>query len=247
MQTDIEVAFALSDQILAAGSVGYYSLELPLDPWVDKAPEYRRQYLLLRPNPAFTIRAGRFFPGYGLMIADHTANIRQGLFWPQGGESTNVEIGWYNQGGEVITSYSAKDDKLGRPSAGVLRASLYLGKTNQLGLSLYYDEEKSYSGGFFAIVGALNPVFYMGEVDAKGSEGKPSIFVYQKLGLEVYKGLFVLLTRQDTFKDEGRTTKGSGGLQVFPFPHFETLLSIESYESGGEVSTGYSILGHYYL
>lgn len=237
MQSDIELALRLSDQVAFVGAGGYYGVPLPEWDYKPK-PEARRAYLLLSPQPWLTLRAGKFMPGWGLMIPDHTANIRGGFRWPQGSETNNLELGLYSKFGEVILTADEKGNRYTRLVA-------YATDKTQAGLSY---TEGAY--GFF-LVTALGPKAYAmaefdseSEVEIKGNIGtlKTNQFFWGQLAGELGKSFWLLGNYSVTLEND-RQTIYSYGFQWFPFPHFELFGKLQTEQT----KATYLLMGHYYL
>lgn len=197
----------------------------------------------MRPKSGWTVRVGRYMPGYGLMIADHTTNIRGGLFWPQGAESENLEIGYMDRAGEILATYLQRRDG---SEAIIGRASKFVGSSSQLGLSVFSSDDAK-SAGLFAMIGFSKSFWAMAEVDYKLAE-KPLIVEFEQIGVEILSGIMALGTRQATyFPHDENIYKHGFGLQIFPFPHFEFLTAVDRTIEGDQKTTTCSLLSHYYL
>jgi hypothetical protein len=247
MQSDLEIALHAGPRISVAGSWGYYGIPLPVNLLGDEAePESRRYYVIIKPYHWISLRAGKFLPAYGLMIPDHTVNIRAGLFWPQGSETLNTEIGLWQEWGEVVATHSIADPLSGTLASDTLRASVYLGKSYQVGISGHKAESAS-SVGLFTIAGITKKLFILAEADYKTTQDTQVYQLWATTGLELFKSFIVLVNGFATIQ-ETSTAMGFGyGFQWFPFPHFELLAKIESLRNDrGHVST-YVLMGHYYL
>ncbi len=246
MQSDLEIALHAGPRITVAGTYGYYGIPLPVNLLEEVKAESRRHYVLVKPYNWISIRAGKFFPAYGLMVADHTVNIRAGLFWPQGSESLNTEIGLWQEWGEVVATHSIADPLSGKQASDTLRASIYLGKSYQVGVSGHSTEGAS-SFGLFTIAGITKKLFILAEADYKTTADTGVYQLWGTGGLELFKSFIVLVNGFATVQETSKTLGFGYGFQWFPFPHFELLAKIESLRNDrGSVST-YVLMGHYYL
>ena len=108
MQNDVELALG-TEEVTFAATYGRYGDD-------GTPPESRRNYVLWRPSPYFSARAGRFFPAYGLGIPDHTAATRGPLGFGEGKESVNAELGGHADFGELFVTGAAGDGSLFRAS-----------------------------------------------------------------------------------------------------------------------------------
>ena len=227
MQTDGEIALLLSDQIAAVGSAGVYGEERKF--------ASRRHYLLLTPKPSFTLRFGKFFPAFGIMVPDHTAITRKTLGFEQGFESYNLEASITGKGGEFfITAVLGKDGELQSQSEKglTLRGAIYAGKSSQVGMSFLYltgKDQARFAFGPYALIGWDEKLYSLTEFDLQYILTEDYVETYRKsqvglnqVGYELFKG-FHLLANLEYYSDV-TTSNGVGiGAQWFPRPHFEFL------------------------
>lgn len=248
MQADLEVALHLSDQISIVGSAGVYNLPLPLEPFIDVEYVSKKHYLLLKPSKRFSLRAGTFMPAYGLLLDDHSANIRQGLFFGSSGERLNLELGLYGSKGEVIAALVLPDEEKNKIGAFAGRASWYINAKNQLGFSLFYQEDDSLAAGVFLMT-SLGPLYSLSEYDIKYIPDPFAInyYTYSRLGAEIIEGLniFILYTNTSTATQDISTL--GYGFQLMPFPHLEILGKYESSRLNKQESVNYLLMFHYYI
>jgi len=230
MQTDGELAILLSDQIALVGSAGVYGEEREF--------QSRRHYLLLTPNPAFTLRFGKFFPAYGIMGPDHTAITRKTLGFEQGFESYNLEASLTGKKGEVfITAVLGRDEELASQSEKglILRGAAYVGKASQVGMSFLYlmgKEQARFAFGPYALIGWDEKLYSLTEFDLQYILTGDYVETYRKsqvglnqVGYQLFRG-FHLLANLEYYSDEA-TSNGFGiGAQWFPRPHFEFLWTL---------------------
>jgi hypothetical protein len=243
MQADLEVAVHLSKQVTFSGSAGLYGPELPVDPFKEYEPEFRRYYMLLKPQPWLTLRSGKFFPAYGLMIADHTANIRK-TFWPQGSESENIEVGVFTEFGEIISTIITPDPTRGRfRAAYTSRLVGYLGKYTSIGVSGYTNNDNVQAAGAHLVLGIKKKYWLLAELDAVTQDQTMDNHIWVSGSWEMYRSF---ITSARWFYTGGRSEPVNGyelGLQWFPFPHYE--VSLDTRSSNNTLS--YVLIGHYYF
>jgi len=96
MQADLELGLRLTPNLFLVPSAGVYNNGQQF--------ESRRHYVLLNLNEQTSIRAGRFFPAYGVLFPDHTLYTRKGMGFDQGNESYNVEFSYKANEGEVFVT-----------------------------------------------------------------------------------------------------------------------------------------------
>lgn len=238
MQADAEAAVSPVPGVWLAASAGIYGEE--------QRREYRRNYLLIA-NDNISLRAGRFFPAYGVMHPDHTAANRGGIGWNQGTESFNAEAAMRNSWGElVVTSLLSSPEQTRMGSDGYLfdatepglaaRGSLYLGKSLVVGGSYWYGENQTESwlvAGPFLMWGLTRHLYLLAELDRRqdldGMTGALSHrdLSWSMLGYEVYRGVHVR-----ALHEYERGSRWSLELQLLPVPHAEILYKAQLVSTG---------------
>lgn len=224
----------------------------------------------------FVVRAGRFFPRYGLMIANHTSPIRRGLGFEQGNETDQLEVTFTSEMLEatVYRDFGRKlrmkgDDSDSNeafdPGFGLTAATL-IGTSSRLGMSyrhVAHDDTVDQWAGPYAAIGFTPTTFVLAEVDQRatitrhpdGDEPKiaRSAVSHLKVGHEFVTGWVTYALHEANVPNISaqNTRKDTFGLgsQWFPRPHFE----IEGFygyllqrQTYSYAAVGYLIL-HYYL
>lgn len=258
MQADVEAAVPLTPGVTAVVSGGQYAKNLDGDVALDS----RRYYLLMAFNDKLSLRAGRFFAAYGIMIEDHTAATRQGLGFNEGQESFNFELVAKNQRGEISVTTIATTSGVSPvtfSSKGVVadqngivgRATAYVGKGSQVGISgLYIKTITTGAGsqrvafGPFANIGITDHLYLMMEVDAQHKDkNPPKVYSYNLLGYELFKGFHLGATYQRRVVQDEVGAK----IQWFPRPHFEITGAYSRAYNPLFISDTATLLAHYYL
>ena len=265
MQADVEVAVPLTPGVVAVVSGGQYAKNLDGDAEL----AMRRYYLLMALNEKFSVRAGKFFPAYGLMIEDHTAATRQGLGFNENHETYNFEAVAKNQRGEIsvttmatssgVNPVTVSDSGIIADQNGIVaRATAYLGRASQVGFSGLYiktitpgSAAQRVAFGPFVNIGFTSSVYLMAEVDTQHKDkDPPKIYSYSLLGYELFKGFHIGATYERVVSQDRAGAK----LQWFPRPHFEITGAYSRSYSGLGTNAGpvflsdtATILAHYYL
>lgn len=243
MQADLEVAGHLGKMLTFTALAGVYGNTVPFDDDTELELEHRRYYALFRPKRDMTIRAGRFFPAYGLMIADHSAPIRGGLWWPQGAETYNLEIGVYREFGEFIITMARDPGETGIPSYQTGRLVAYVGSNSNVGISYYSDEEGNESIGIHSVWGWTKKLWTMAEFDTKTVDFETDGILWMSTSWEAFRGLVGSVKYHAQIQGEEVTQTAGLGLQWFPMPHYE--ISVDSYAR--EEYESYILISHYYF
>lgn len=204
----------------------------------------RRHWLgvLMGPDSAkdrLQLRAGRFFPAYGLNIAEHVAATRKLLGFDQEQESYNLEFSYL---GEEWSG--AATAIVGRPDLSVSGAGEGLAFQIARGFGKHkagvnamiatrdtgVPTDRSWMTGAFATLGFTPKLYALAELDLlKRNDGNLGYVHYAKLGWEFVSGVHLL-----ALQDYGKPSLGSSdrfqesygtGLQYFPRPHWDLLVT----------------------
>ncbi len=221
----------------------------------------RRHYAIFKPSDAsaWSFRAGRFIPAFGLNLADHAIATKAGIGLGQGIESYNLEAAWIGEQVDVFLTAN-----FGRPGedreAGVAaRAGLNLGDRAKVGGSYSFGRNSlgtRHLVGSYALVGFSESAFLLAEFDwqflsrAAGNTSGPAS--YFRLDYEVFKGVHVYTSAEIARTNAAQpTTYAAGvGLQFFPRPHFEFRTQ---YDKRRDAFTNHQLadygwlMFHYYL
>ncbi len=211
------------------------------------------------------VRAGRFYPAYGLNIPDHPVITRQNLGFDQNQETYNAEFALLK---ETFNVYATA--LLGRPDAldlrarrgAALQASVAVGASAKVGVSGYtgtlYDNDavnRRNLLGAHAIVGITPHHYVLFEVDGTQSDATQwGVANYAKFGWEFSQGIHVYATEEFahfSFKDSRSLYHSfGGGIQYFPRTHWEFLLGAARQRTlalESEFETQAWLMMHYYL
>lgn len=233
----------------------------------------RRVSVRLDVGESLVLRAGRFAPRYGLMIANHTSPIRQGLGLDQDSDEDQVEATWVSETFEVALSRGfgrplelpVPDDPAADVTAYSLTGAYALRDKTRLGASYRRTRASDFTthtAGTFLASELGDSAFLLAEVDQKAvvrddADVAPhitrSVMSHARVGFEVYRGVLPYVLHEVAFKDitEGDTradTYGYGA-QWFPRPHFELDAfagHVLSRATNSYASVAYLLL-HYHL
>jgi hypothetical protein len=244
MQAEAQTALYLSDQITIAGSYGIFSIpakEFVADVKKKEKYELSNYYLMLKPNPVYALRAGMFVPAYGLRIADHTASIRSGLYFPARAAKLGGEAILFSEYGEAsIGSFVTPDGDF-----VAARLAIYLGKNNQVGASYYGSMTQGYAAGGFGFFG-IGSFYAMGELDFQNSVAGKRFVGYAKIADELVKGVHVYTIHDKVWQTDGtRPNRITFGVQIFPVPHYELTFELKNYER--PIERTYLLMNHIYF
>lgn len=211
------------------------------------------------------LRAGRFFPAYGIQIPEHNFVTRKGLAFNPGQERVALEGTWtdeqYQFTGTVLFQRAQFNEYV--PEKGyILQASKVFGKNSRGGINMYrstltqagVDTKQSFEG-LFALIGWNEKVTTLIQADRlhmpDGSTGFLDLF---KLSYEWTTGLQVALFQQYSNSDTQKTDPHleSYGLEAyyFPFPNFTLSGSLSKQKDSAELDeyqTKAWLVAHFYL
>lgn len=199
----------------------------------------RRHYVLL-PLPiigkGFSLRAGKFYRNYGLMIPDHTSEIRRGIGLDQNSETYNAEFNYQTEEyGVALTAVGGRpdDDEVIADKGVGLTASRFFSSKYKVGLSYFYGNTSEDVGrelyGLFWALGFTEHLYWLGEIDRQrlapeDSELIEGFATYNRVGYQIFQGFDLYLAHQ-TKKSDSRSSKLDvqkigPGLQWSPRPHW---------------------------
>lgn len=238
MQADLELALVFG-QFTFVGLGGFYGLgysETPSKVFENDSPEleYRRYFAKVQVNDNTIIRAGKFFPNFGLMLDDHTERIRTAAGYGQNQERNNFEAGFYSPLFSLIASVSYVENEI--IPTEIIKLETYIGKRTNASISLQSHSENGDDLAFALATGFTRNWYLLGEVLLKNLMDMQD-FYYLRSGYEVYRGLIPY------FKyTEDERQAWSYGLQLLPFTHFELLLETTLAKEYGDLT----IITNYY-
>lgn len=211
-----------------------------------------------------SVRSGRFYPRFGLMMPQHTSNVRAGLGFDQGAENLNAEVTWITESDDVSLTrlFGARPQELeGSREKGWAAAWAHqIFNKHRVGvsaLSTDLDGTKRTAYGLNGIFALNDKWFVMSEADRQRHERdgleRNELLVYSRLGFEPVQGVVPFLQVENSAPDlkdlKSRFDSCALGTQWYPRPHFDfeaslgTLLKHTDYTY---VAVGYLLI-HYYL
>jgi hypothetical protein len=228
MQADLEGAVTLGNFTVLA-TAGYLEAE---DAFVS-----RRHFAQYRISDTLAVRAGKFFPVFGLMNAEHASFVRQRNGFDQSQESYNLEASYVGEAWSAFLAgiLASTDRALYEGETGIsASASRFFGNRFKLGASILRasseDGVDRTLGGIHAALGFTSRFFYLGELDLTRVSQTDGWSSYQKLDYEPIQGVHFFVTDEFTDPDrnsEGYTHRYGPGFQFFPRPHVELQLQAQ--------------------
>lgn len=216
-----------------------------------------KYYGLLQITDEWAVRAGRFFPTFGVPFSDHVMVTKKAMRLNPFRQFDTIETNYFLENWSFFLSasqtqpYSAasKQEKLWTGTAAYNFSERY-----KVGISHWRGKTPTDHRNATAVFGILGftPRFYnITEVDYITSAGKDSLAGLTQFAYEVFKGFIPYLQYQhshDNLKDSKTLTRYYGaGLRFFPRPHFEFSFLYERIQNPTDWSTDAYLLGHYYF
>lgn len=261
MQRDFEAALTVG-KVTVAGTLGAEDrLQNGKADFIS-----RRHYVIYQATDLVSLRAGRFYPNFGLYIPDHFTAIRRGLGWDYNQETYNLEAGWQNDKWNFFATgiFGRVDDPNVKREKGLaLTVARNPSETSKYGASYYYgetDEITNHYVGPWAILGFTKNFFMLAQLTATRSwpyQNKGAhwgLKDYLRLNYELVQGFHVFLTQEFSQANlKVGTTRGDTlglGVQWFPRPHWELQTQYLKVYSGNLTSLPNErlmFLLHFYL
>ncbi len=266
MQADIEAAVHVG-KVTVVGAIGWKGNSDTLKNDSDLIS--RRHYAIYALTDRYSVRAGRFYPVFGTMAAEHRLPTRREIGFDQGKESYNLEFASQTEFGSTFFTpiFGKREGGTNSDEYGfAVSQNFILGGNSRVGGSFLYGKgvrqrayETRYLLGPNAIVSLSKQFFWIGEYDVEvrdRGEGKTTdrgIYQYQKLTYEPIQGVqFSML--QDFRKTNvlDPNTQGWSLGPVFdwyPRPHLDFQLSASRIFLPEAVPNSWAYAGvfHYYL
>ncbi|MBP9708140.1 MAG: hypothetical protein KBD78_10875 [Oligoflexales bacterium] len=231
MQAEVELAFQVWNGLQIVGSFGSY----------DNHSDSQQHYLLYQYNDNWVFRAGRFMPAFGLQIAEHTASTRKHIFFDEGNESFNAEVGYIDEWGEIFLDAVVGGSGGGtgeKETGATAKVAFYVLDNSQVGASIMSLSGPGYERTGYGpqLVLGLPANFYLltdyivqsRKLKASGGAEKQTedgYFSFTKIANEVTQGLHLaaILDQRQADRDSEITFFQGLGPQItwYPYPHFE--------------------------
>ena len=265
MQADLEAALSDGKRIVVDGTIGRAEPQGK----AKYANDYlvsRRHWISVKMGPEETpdryqLRFGRFYPAYGINIAEHPTVTRKQLGFDQQQETYNAELAYISETWNVFATYVAgRPDNSSRPQevGGALQVSRAVGERYRLGVNAFQSSNAVRTrtlAGAFAHLG-FSPTFYaLTDFSwSKDRVNKSGLAEFFKLGWEFSRGVHLLATQQfgkpSFSQSENWQEAYSLGIQYYPRVHWDFLLSVgqeRSTVASRDFDSVLLFLAHYYL
>jgi hypothetical protein len=194
-----------------------------------KASEY---YGLLSITDEIAVRAGRFVPGFGVNMPDHSLNSRYMIGFIPILRFDSLEASYMDDKWTIIATAAKTPSAIEYryqyyESVRALSVSYNLLEKIRVGTSYWKGEGPEISRTMLAthaIVGFNKEFFNITELAMQYQSSQDSLYGYTKWGYELIKGLIpytqIQFSQDDLEKDNTKKIYGLG-FQFYPRPHFE--------------------------
>jgi hypothetical protein len=258
MQGDLELAYQ-SNGITVDASIGL-DPGSPLDS--DDERWVSRRHYIMASHSLGNLRLGKFTRNFGVMIPDHTSQIKRGLGWDQGSETYNIEYSRQMEQ-DAINLTVVTDLKTGvdrpREKGVALSYAHTFSNSFKLGSSTFFgrgeDESRRSIYGPYWNFGITEKLYFLGEWDfveswSDGEKRPDASVAYAKMGYEIFKGFDFYILGEERDGDLGKKGKdhqsGGFGIQWSPRPHFIVTTQWQELKGrpngSGRSSSGWMVL-----
>lgn len=269
MQLDVDALAKVNDKTQVYGSVGRFEPSNANAEWRDfiYTPRLWIQYSENWREGAegASLRVGRFYPVYGVNIAEHAYVTRRYLEFNPGQERISAELAWSNENYQVVATglvQRANFEKYDDEKGYVLQLSKVFGKSARAGLNIYRSQwtqnsvtqDKSFYG-IYALIGwtsEFSTLFQADKIDLPN--GKTGFVDLLKLGYEYTQGVQLFATQEyynpDTEKTDPHVEAFGVGVQYFPFPNFDLFATFKKHKDSSQLNEHQNLfwlIGHFYL
>jgi hypothetical protein len=208
----------------------------------------------------YSIKAGKFFPEFGLNLPNHNVPTRKGLFFNHNQEPHTIQGSYFTPTFDFTAAHirGAKDTQFAK-MAGLAGTVAYKRGSTRVGISeIYYNylggPQESMATSMFATVGYFSKGYTMFEGARKRVKNARKIKTdtnvgYLESGWEVYKGFIPYLnweyTKNVTLKS--RSHSPGLGVQLGLITHVELIAQYQRlYTPQGDGWAVYSMLNAYF-
>jgi len=270
MQADLSARLG-TDVISAVGSVGLRAIarQPQSNGAVVRPPAppvlSREHYVIYRPDKTpFYVRAGRFFPPYGLRLADHTTYIRRDLGFDLEEEPYGLSAGSVSETWEAHATGYVKDPlhaggpgELGGAALGEVRAGI--AAIGLSGRAAFTAVDRRLQGGPYAKVWLEGPkLLLMAEADGvqqrfqvPGAPSRVQLAAYAGPVWIPLRGLSVGAAYQTFVEDLAVAGTARHAVDLWasylPISHVEVMLSARAQGIGGNGAWDAILQLHYFL
>jgi hypothetical protein len=230
MQREGSIALNWQRKYFLLGSFGLYGEK--------EKPESREYLIQAEILPFLHVRAGRFYPAFGIMSNEHKYFFRA-KHWNQGRETLNAEAVYRSENFEISAAkiFGHPDDfengYLKGKEGWASRVNYFPDKTGSVGVSYAFFLDQYYNTEHIA---ALHGMYAFNQFIWIESQIGNEDF-YGRIGIEPYKGFSVKPTLEYEYKS--RLYNSELVFQWLPRPHFDFQLTCSK--------TTWALLLHYYL
>ena len=231
MQAELELGYQVLEKLEVVAATGVFSGEADI----------RRAYLKYRVDDHWGLRAGKFYPGFGIQSPDHSLLSRKLLGFDERQENFNAELSYAGQAFQAVAGVMLGGEGEGgqvREKGFNLKASILTMKTWSFGLSYLqgkgavWDRE---AVGPYALIGItpraslLSEIYFQNkkaiESDDPSTPNHRELISSTRLGFDFWKGfqVFEIFESADNLKGDytPRQRAYGAGIQWIPRPHYE--------------------------
>jgi hypothetical protein len=258
MQTDLEAAVHL----------GKLTLDSTLGPNHEEGKENailsRRYFAMYNLTEEATLRVGRFYPQFGILVPDHYLATRGGIGFDELQERENVEASVNNEKWSFFLTGSQSPGEVDRTlqeKSVSGQADRILNDHMKAGLGLWSGHSDSFDRFMTSVHGILGftkrsflLTDWVNQWQKNFGQEARGFFNFDRYGFELDKGLVIFgqldYSQADLASPDTQHIAIGPGVQWFPRPHFEFMGVFEKLREGrsdNPFSTYAFFLAHYYF
>lgn len=269
MQVDVDSLWKPHEKVSVYASMGRFEPNKGDAEWKDfiYVPRLWAQYTETWRDGSeqVSFRVGRFFPVYGVNIAEHTYVNRRYLSLNPGQERLAAELSWNNENYQVVATGMSQRGRFkdyDGEKGYVLQVSKVFGKSARVGMNIYRSriiqggsEQDNAFEGLFALIGWTPQFSTLFQADKiYFPHGKTGFLDFLKFSYEYTQGVQLFLTQEyynaNTEKTDPHVESYGLGVQYFPFPNFDFFATYKKTKDTSQLNEFQNVvwlIAHFYL
>lgn len=233
MQLDLETAAVIKNWVITT-TAGLYKPRGKSES--ESVLISRRHYVMYR-GENFNIRAGRFYPTFGILTPDHSKLVKRSIGFDQGRETYNVEASYVYETYEFALAgiiARATQEDIYSSEGYTLSISKNLGDSYKVGIHNMNIKDINIERQATSLTGSLGiteKLYIMSEnikqIVTSGSTKTNALIMNQVISYEVYKGITPYLGYELEDSKNDKTEARYTGLNFYPINHLELKLEFQ--------------------
>ncbi|MES2767933.1 MAG: hypothetical protein V4596_02205 [Bdellovibrionota bacterium] len=237
MQLDLEAAVVIKNWVVTT-TAGLYKPRGKSES--ESEPISRRHYVMYKGENNWNVRAGRFYPMFGILTPDHSKIIKKSIGFDQGQETYNLEASYFMDSYEFfLTAITGRAMQQDIYSAEGYTASIsknfgdrYKVGLHNMGIKDRTIERRTTSlSGSLGITEKLHILSENTRIISEAGISKTSTWATNQVAsFEVYKGIIPYVGYEFERSVSKKTLNRYAGITLFPINHFEFKFEFQKRE-----------------